>query len=83
MSKLVTPETQDAAKDARETAELMIEQSIAVQRAIADGDDYQRSHRGEEWDDGYAQGRKDACRVLMLSFDPHYRGPRSTDEEAS
>jgi hypothetical protein len=68
------------AKEITEHAELMIEESIEVIRAIDAGRDYpKRSHLGTEYDAAYAQGRKDACRVLMLCIDPLHRGPRSTD----
>lgn len=51
-------------KNAIENAHLIIEQSIAVIREL----DSPYPKRGEAYEYGYAQGRKDACRVLLLSF---------------
>lgn len=56
-------------RNAVETCELMIEESVAVVVAIAQGRSYPRpSHRGVEYDNAYAQGRKDACRVILLGL---------------
>jgi hypothetical protein len=77
-SDLVVPKLKSEIENARENADLIIEESIAVQAAIRSNMPYDNpSHLGADYDDGYAQGRKDAARILMLSFDPNYRGPQS------
>lgn len=58
------PAVESLVENALEHCELMIDESIADLR---DGPPRsRRSYRGEVYDEGYAQGRKDACRVIRL-----------------
>lgn len=66
--KLVEPVI-DPVANAIENCELMIEEGIADVLAIRDGGSAARpSHNGTDYDEAYAQGRKDACRVILLSL---------------
>lgn len=67
--KLVVPSVLDPVQHAIEHCELMIEESIQDQRALDRGESVKRpSHLGKEHDYAYAQGRKDACRVILLAL---------------
>lgn len=68
-TKLSPPEDRGAVEHAIEHAELMIEESIDDLRAIRNGGQAKRpSHLGTDYDEAYAQGRKDACRVILLAL---------------
>ncbi len=70
-SNLVAPPEQDPVDVAIEEAERMIEESIADGIAIAAGGTAagsRCSHRGGDYDAAWAQGRKDACRVLLVAL---------------
>jgi hypothetical protein len=77
---LTSPSSRELSDEIVEHCELMIEESIETQRAIAAGEPHKNpSFRGEAYDAAYAQGRKDACRVILLVVDPHHGpGPTST-----
>lgn len=67
IERLTPPPEITPVESAIEHCELMIEESIAAQLAIDSGRSPEKpSYRGNEYDDAYAQGRKDACRVILL-----------------
>lgn len=67
--ELNAPPPLDPVQNAIENAELMIEESVRDSVAIEAGQSPAKpSYRGEEYDAGYAQGRKDACRVILISL---------------
>lgn len=69
ITPLVEPVALTPERDAIENAELMIEESIADVRALMAGKRAARpSHLGDDYDHGYAQGRKDACRVILIAL---------------
>lgn len=67
--RLVVPPAISPVDNAIENAELMIEESIADILAIRGGGQAKKpSHYGIDYDEAYAQGRKDACRVILISL---------------
>lgn len=65
--RLTEPPAISPIENAIENCEFMIEESIADRIAISEGErPKNRSFQGQDYDDGYAQGRKDACRVILL-----------------
>lgn len=67
--KLNEPKEITEKESAVETCELILEESIEDIFKIRHGNKCSKpSYRGEDYDLGYAQGRKDACRVVLLSF---------------
>jgi uncharacterized protein YheU (UPF0270 family) len=63
---MLTPEAQ--IRNAVENCELMIEEAIL--RLGTEEDESERR---------YLQGKKDACRVILLSFDPQHQMRTSED----
>lgn len=52
---------------------MAIDEGVEDVRSIKDGERATRpSYRGEEYDEGYAQGRKDLARVLLSTFGIDY-----------
>lgn len=66
VGKLVEPAPLDPVENAIETCELIIEEGIQVLEDIRAERYVSKSHRGEEYDAAYEQGRKDTCRVILL-----------------
>lgn len=64
---LIEPEPLDEKREAIEHCELMLEESIDTILAIENGKSPKKpSFRGHDYDAAYAQGRKDACRVILI-----------------
>lgn len=69
MTPLIPPTEKSAVQNAIENCEMVIEESVEVVKAIREGREYKKpSFLGEEYDEAYAQGRKDACRVILISL---------------
>lgn len=69
MTPLIPPTEKSAVESAIENCEMMIEESVEVVSAIKAGRAYNKpSFLGEDYDEAYAQGRKDACRVILISL---------------
>jgi hypothetical protein len=67
--KLTTPPEKSAVENAIEMCELMIEEGIAdILSRRETGSARKPSHLGADFDEGYAQGKKDACRVILISL---------------
>jgi len=64
---LTEPPALDPVQNAIEHCELIIEEGIEDIKSIREGGTAKRpSHLGVEYDEAYAQGQKDACRVILL-----------------
>lgn len=67
--KLVEPPQLGIAVQAIELCEQIIEEGIDDVLSVLDGRSVSKpSFRGAEYDEGYAQGRKDACRVILFAL---------------
>lgn len=73
--KLVEPPAISETQNAIENCELMIDESIedALELEAGRPAKHRSSYNGPEYDAGYAQGRKDACRIILLSFGRQHR----------
>lgn len=68
----------------KETCEEILREGIADSRAFNEGRPVKRpSFMGEEYDAGFAQGRKEAARVILITLGYSSVGPTSDnpDEE--
>jgi hypothetical protein len=70
MVERLTPPVEDSPLEASiKNCEAIIEEGVADVLALRDDRPAAHpSHRGHEYDEGYAQGRKDAARVILVSL---------------
>lgn len=78
--ELIVPPDESVVAVAVENAVEIIEESVADILSINGGGKAKRpSYRGSEYDAAYAQGRKDACRVLLIDLGAADRDVSSSD----
>lgn len=67
--KLVEPPTLSRTEQAASVCKEIIREGIIDSRAVNEGGSVRRpSFKGEEYDEGYVQGRKDAARAILISL---------------